>query len=93
MASLGRNELFMLKKSGINSTGTYMLPNLFYVYTLPWRQNERHGISNHQTYDCLLNADQRKHVTGKFPAQMASNAENVSIWWRHNVPDARGAFH
>ena len=22
-------------------------------------------------------------VTGKFPAQMASNAENVSIWWRH----------
>ena len=23
--------------------------------------------------------------TGKFPAQMASNAENVSIWWRHHV--------
>ena len=21
--------------------------------------------------------------TGEFPAQMASNAENVSIWWRH----------
>ena len=45
-------------------------------------------------------ADQRKHqsstslalcgeftVTGKFPAQMASNAENVSIWWRHHGPD------
>ena len=42
-------------------------------------------------------ADQRKHqsssslalcgnspVTGEFPAQMVSNAENVSIWWRHN---------
>ena len=41
-------------------------------------------------------ADQRKHqrsaslacagyspVTGEFPAQMASNMENVSIWWRH----------
>ena len=36
-------------------------------------------------------ADQRKHrspaplsfETGEFPAQMASNAENVSIWWRH----------
>ena len=41
-------------------------------------------------------ADQRKHQssvslvfagnlpgTGEFPAQMASNAENVSIWWRH----------
>ena len=24
-------------------------------------------------------------VTGEFPAQRASNAENVSIWWRHNV--------
>ena len=42
-------------------------------------------------------ADQRKHqssaslafcvmnspVTGEFPAQITSNAENVSIWWRH----------
>ena len=24
-------------------------------------------------------------VTGEFPAQMASNAENVSIWWHHYV--------
>ena len=24
-------------------------------------------------------------VTGELPAQMASNAENVSIWWRHHV--------
>ena len=24
-------------------------------------------------------------ATGEFPAQMASNAENVSIWWRHHV--------
>ena len=41
-------------------------------------------------------ADQRKHqssaplafvrwFTGEFPAQMASNAENVSSWWRHHV--------
>ena len=22
-------------------------------------------------------------VTGEFPAQRASNAENISIWWRH----------
>ena len=43
-------------------------------------------------------ADQRKHqnsaslalvrgnslVTDEFPAQMASNAESVSIWWRHH---------
>ena len=41
-------------------------------------------------------ADQRKHqsviglcdgnspVTGEFPAQSASNAENFAIWWRHH---------
>ena len=43
-------------------------------------------------------ADQRKHknsaslafvwenspVTGEFSAQMASNAKNISIWWRHD---------
>ena len=27
--------------------------------------------------------------TGEFRAQMASNAENVSIWWRHYVNQAR----
>ena len=33
-----------------------------------------------------LDADQRKHQSspGEFPAQMASKAENVSIWWRHH---------
>ena len=34
-------------------------------------------------------ADRRKYqtspVTGEFPAQMASNAENVSIQWRHRM--------
>ena len=32
--------------------------------------------------------------TGEFPAQMASNAENVSIWWRHHVnPEHRLTLH
>ena len=44
--------------------------------------------------------DQRKHqnsmslasvrnlpVTGEFPAQRSSDAENVSIWWRHHVTE------
>ena len=35
-------------------------------------------------------ADQRKHQSSaslafEFPAQMASNAENISIWWRHHA--------
>ena len=28
-------------------------------------------------------------VTGKFPAQRASNAENISIWWRHHEIKSR----
>ena len=29
---------------------------------------------------CTVNSPE----TGEFPAQMASNAENISIWWRHH---------
>ena len=28
---------------------------------------------------------------GEFPAQMSSNAENVSIWWRHHAVHSRHA--
>ena len=31
-------------------------------------------------------------VTGEFPAQKASNAENVSIWWRHHVTKISGSY-
>ena len=65
------------------------------VPALQWRHNERDGISNHQPHDCLLNGlfggrskkTPKLHlcggnlpVTGEFPAQTASNAENVFIW-------------
>ena len=50
------------------------------------------GISTVYSTVCW-GADQRIHqhsallafVTGEFPAQRASNAENVSIWWRHQA--------
>ena len=32
-------------------------------------------------------------VTGEFPAQMASNAENVSIWWRHHATACSSQDH
>ena len=49
-------------------------------------------------------ADQRKHpssaslafvwgILREFPTQMASNAENVSIWWRHHVCDSNTFPH
>ena len=69
--------------------------------SLQWRHNGLGSVSNHQPHDCLLNRWLRRRskktsklrVTvlsagnspGEFPAQMASNAENVSIWWRHHV--------
>ena len=30
-------------------------------------------------------------MTGEFPAQMASDAENISIWWRHHVIEIQHA--
>ena len=32
-------------------------------------------------------------VSGEFPAQRASNAENVSIWWRHHVTGNNEGTH
>ena len=62
------------------------------IWHLQWRHYGRDDVSNHQPHDCLetklrvtglcaVNAP----VTGEFFAQKASNAENVSIWWRHHV--------
>ena len=70
-------------------------------YSLQWRHKERNGISNHQSHDCLLKCLFRRRskkisksritcegnspVTGEFPAQRASTAENVSVSWRHHA--------
>ena len=67
------------------------------VWILQWRHNGRDSVSNHQPHDCLLNHLFRRRskkasklcvtglcVPGESPAQMASNAENGSIWWRHH---------
>ena len=80
-------------------------------FALLWRHNGHDGVSNHQPRDSLLNRLFKKTskfrftglcvgkspVTGEFPAQMASNAENDSIWWRHHVISAlhesHGIFH
>ena len=69
--------------------------------SLLWHDNEPDGVSNHQPHDCLLNRLFRRKpkkqfrvtglcegntpVTGEFPAQKASNAENASIWWRDHA--------
>ena len=63
------------------------------IQSLQWRHNERDSVSNHQPRECLLSRliirrskkASKLSVTGEFRAQRASNAENVSIWWRHQV--------
>ena len=68
--------------------------------TLQWRHNGRDSVSNpHDCWlNDLFSLRSKKTWklrvtglcagnspgTGEFPAQMASNAENVSIWWRHH---------
>ena len=73
---------------------------LAHILSLRWRHNGHGSVSNHQPHDCLLNRLFRRRskktsklrVTGLcagnspvIPRTMASNAENVSIWWRHHV--------
>ena len=61
--------------------------------SLQWRHNGRGGVSNHQPNDCSLRRRSKNtaklRVTGlcagNSPVTKASNAENVSIWWRHHV--------
>ena len=53
---------------------------------LQWRHNGHDCVSNHWPRHCLLNRLLR-HRSKKtsVSAQMTSNAENVSIWWRHHA--------
>ena len=45
-----------------------------------FRRRSKETSSLHVSGLCAGNSP----VTGEFPAQRASNAENVSIWWRHH---------
>ena len=73
--------------------------------SLQWRHNDGHGVSNHQPHDSLLSRLVRRRtkphvtcrcegnsaVTGEFPAQRVSDAQNVSIWW-HPLAVSRVPF-
>ena len=56
---------------------------VIFPFTLQWRHNERDGISNHRCLYCLLNFFQAHRWPVDSPHKRASNAENISIWWRH----------
>ena len=68
-----RREATMLTKSCLKSS----TPRLF---TQPFIQAQiKVNIKAPRHWPCAVNSP----VTGEFPAQMASNVESVSIWWRH----------
>ena len=50
------------------------------LLSLPSRRRSKKTSKLRVTGLCEGNSPE----TGEFPAQMASNAENVSIWWRHH---------
>ena len=66
--------------------------------TFQWRHSDPDGVPNHCLLNRLFRQRWKKTskhratgfcagnspVTGEFPAQRASNAENDSIWWRHH---------
>ena len=54
---------------------------LFVYSAVYWRRRSMKTWKLRVTGLCAGNSS----ATGEFPAQRASNAENVSIWWRHHV--------
>ena len=51
------------------------------VYSTVYSGADQRNIKLRVTDFCVGNSP----LAGEFPAQRASNAENVSIWWRHHV--------
>ena len=65
----------------ILSAMSSLITSLTIVYsTVYWRRRSKNTSKLHVTGLCEGNSP----VTDEFPAQRASNAENVSIWWRHH---------
>ena len=66
------------------STITSQITSLTIVYSTIYSGADQ---SKHQSSASLafVWGIHRGPGTGEFPAQMASNAENVSIWWRHHA--------
>ena len=66
----------MLWHDGVRNTGVTIVYSL--VYSGTYKKKSKLRV----TGLCVGNLP----VTGDFPAQRDSKAENVSIWWRHHVP-------
>ena len=62
-------------------TMTSQITSLTSVYSTAYRAQIKENLKAPRHWPLSGNSP----VTGEFPAQMASNAENVYTWWRHHV--------
>ena len=63
------------------SAMTSQIAGVLIVYSAVCSSRSKKTTKLRVTGICVGNSP----VTGEFPAQMASSAENVSIWWRHHA--------
>ena len=79
--NLGNENPFIYRFHHISS------PQYEASFSLPLQRyhNERDGVSNNEPHDCLLNHLFRR--TSEKTHKRASNAEDVSTWWRHHATD------
>ena len=64
------------------STMASQITSLMTVYSAVYSGTDQR---KHQSSASLGLCEANSPVTGEFQTERASNAENVSIWWRHNV--------
>ena len=68
------------RHNGRNSVSNHQLHNC--LHNRLFRRRSKKTPKLRVTGLCVGNSP----GTGEFPAQMASNAESLSIWWRHHAP-------
>ena len=73
----------------IMGTAASRIPSLTIVFAIVYSGTYQR---KHQSFASLAFVQGNSPVTGEFPVQRASNAENVSIWWLHHVTGLSAGF-
>ena len=69
----------------------YQITSLIVVYSAVYLGADERKYQSSASLAFVVEIHQP--VTGEFPAQMASNAENVDIWWPHYVVMVPEIYH
>ena len=89
MERLNRSKSLQWRHNGRDSVSNHQphhcLLNRLFRHTSKETSFEKLRITGLCVCVCVGGGGGDSPATGEFPAQMASNAENVSIWWRHHV--------